>query len=344
MIKKWIGLLLLLVFIGIPQSSVYANDEGTQSAFSISPLNSETNQPQSSFYNLMVHRNEEKVLKIRIFNTSLRDIEVLIEANNGTTNDNGITSYLNDTARDPSLQVAFSELAKVKNKIIKVPKGSSVDAEVIISIPEKTFKGVVLGGIRVTSIEEKNNSKSNKNAVRNNIAYTVGVILKEEDKEYEPQINLLDIKTEQRNSHNYISAHIQNAAPRIVKKMETTATVYKKGESNVLYKASKSEMRMAPNSNFYFGINLENQPFISGDYIMKIVGSADGKDFSFEKGLTIKNSTAKELNENSVFVDKQPQSNAWMFIGIGVLLTLATTIIVYLGYSKKVRRKKDDEI
>lgn len=329
-----IMMIALIALIGLPFGTVNAESTESQNVYSISPLDPETDQPQSNYFDLKVTPNEQKQVKVRIFNSSAEDIKVNVAANDGTTNDNGITSYLGEEKRDTSLKVAFSDIATLENNQLTVPKNGSVDAIINLKIPEKEFDGTILGGIRVSRVGEGTAATSKtKAAVKNNIAYTVAVVLKENDKEVDPQMNLLRVSTEQRNYRNYFTATIQNAAPRIIKKLEVTQKIYKKGDSKVLYEASNSDMRMAPNSNFNFGVSLEDQPFKAGTYTIKVTGKADGKDFSFEKDLTITNKSAAEWNENAVFVKDQPQNNAWLYLGIlllSVLLILAVSYMVYL--------------
>ena len=73
--------------------------------------------------------------------------------------------------------------------------------------------------------------------------------------------------------------------------------ITQKGHSKILYEAHNSDMRMAPHSNFYYGINLGNHRLKSGNYTMKITGVADGNKFSFDKDFSISQKEAKNIIE-----------------------------------------------
>lgn len=321
--------LLLASFIILLTAGNVSAD--TSKSFSVTPLDPDTKQTQSSYYDLKVAPNDHKVLPIRIFNGAEQEIKVKININNGTTNNNGITDYSGTIKKNATLKVGFSDIATVDNEEVTIPAKSAVDIPVTVTMPEVQYDGQILGGIRVTSAEEKEKPKTS--GIASNIAYTVGVVLRETDAKVVPDMSLLAAKIEQRNSQNFISATLQNGAPVIIKKLEAKASVTKAGSKQVLYEAENSSMRMAPNSQFNYGINLVNAAFKSGKYTMTLTGKADGKAFSFTKNFTIKSKEAKEFNKNSVYVTDKPKDNTYLFIIIATLVLIIIAAIIW--YIKK---------
>ncbi|MEC5317318.1 DUF916 domain-containing protein, partial [Enterococcus casseliflavus] len=118
-------------------------------------------------------------LQVEIVNSSSDEMTIQVEANNATTNDNGISSYLKEEERDSSLKVAFEDLAAVEEDQIAVPAKGSKKAVVNVTIPEETFKGQILGGLRFTEVKKEQEEQDA--AIGNNIAYTIGVLLQESD-------------------------------------------------------------------------------------------------------------------------------------------------------------------
>ena len=329
--RRRLYLLIAIFVIVINAASVSAD---TNKSFSVTPLDPDTKQTQPSYYDLKIAPNEKKILPIRIFNGAEQAIKVKININNGTTNNNGITDYSGSGKKSATLKVGFSDIATVDNEIVTIPAKNAVDIPVTVIMPETQYDGQILGGIRVTSAEEKEKPKAS--GIASNIAYTVGVVLSETETKVTPDISLLGVKTEQRNSQNHISATLQNGAPVIIKKLEAKASVTKKGSKKVLYEAENSSMRMAPNSQFNYGINLVNTAFKSGKYTMTVTGKADGKPFSFTKNFTIKTKEAKEFNKNSVYVTDKPTNNTYLFIIIATLvLIIIASIIWYIKKNKK---------
>lgn len=334
--KKAVFTVIMICFCLINSGTAY----GESPTFSMQPMLPNSDQPQSGYYDLEVLPNEKKQLPIRLFNSSEEDIKVTIEANNATTNDNGITSYLKQEKNelDKSMKTPFSELATVKGgNLVTIPKKGSIDVYVDVQAPSESFEGEILGGIRATTKEDS--ATKNTAAVTSQIAYTVGVLLHQKGSEMEisPDMHLLGVKTEQRNARNYISANLQNAAPIMVKKLEVHAKVFKEDGKKILYEASSSSMRMAPNSNFNFGISLENQAFIAGKYKLILSGQADGHAFSFEEKFEITSKEATEWNKNAVYVDGV-DSYKLVYMLISVVLVLC---IVFIYWNKKIKKKGD---
>lgn len=92
-IIKLLMMSMLLTVVTIPL--VKASEENAAATnFSVTPLNEKTLKPQSSYFDLKLSPGSNKKMTVRIDNPNDEAIKVLVEANNGSTNDNGITSYL----------------------------------------------------------------------------------------------------------------------------------------------------------------------------------------------------------------------------------------------------------
>lgn len=291
--------------LGFPIQVVASENANASQAsyFSVSPLDTETKQPQSGYYDLTVVPNEQKEITIRLYNDLDEEIKVNVALTDATTNDNGITSYLGEEERDATLLIGFSDIATLKNgeSILTIPKKGQIDVDITVDIPKEAFDGVILGGIYVSEVVEDTKEHIDEGAsVKNNIAYSIGVVLSENDTVVTPEIQLNEVFVEQRNYWNYIISNLQNIKPRIIKELIVEAKIYEKESNQLRYEAVNSTMRMAPHSNFNFGISLENQLFQAGDYTIKIDGTADGEHFSFEKDFTITTQEISILNKNAV--------------------------------------------
>lgn len=332
--EKWLVCLLLLLLS--PVATSFAQEEG--GSFSVTPLNPETGEPQSSYYDLRVKPNEKIELQVMILNSSNKDMTIQVEANHATTNDNGVSSYLKNPVRDSSLLVAFDDLVKVENNLIIVPANSQKNAVIKVSIPKDPFKGQLLGGLRFTEVKLEEN-KSQAATLTNNIAYTIGVLLHQSDEKLTPEITMNKIITEQRNYRNYISVNLQNKVPQIVKEMSVYAKVFVQGTDELRYEASNDAIKMAPNSNFYFGISLEDQKFVAGNYTMKITGKADGQMFDFCRDFTISPEKANQYNRNAVFAKNNEELTPWVYVvGIGALIIIGLLLFLLV----KNRRETDE--
>ncbi|MTD40214.1 DUF3324 domain-containing protein [Erwinia sp. CPCC 100877] len=335
-IRRWFTCLLSLLLLSLIAAPVVRADEG--GGFSVTPLDLKTGEAQSSYYDLKVKPKETLQLQVAIDNSSSKEMTIQVEANNATTNDNGISSYLKEKERDSSLTVAFEDLSKVKEEKIKIPAKSTKNAVVDVTIPEEPFKGEILGGLHFTKVKTEDEEEQ-KSTIGTNIAYTIGVLLRESDEEITPEMAMNGVITEQRNYRNYISANLQNRAPCMIKELKAHAQVYKKGTDELCYEASNDAMRMAPNSNFNFGISLEDQKFVPGDYTMKVTGTADGTPFEFSEDFKISAEEAKEYNKNAIFVQEEG-TPYWVYV-MGLCGILLVGLLLFLLIKK--RRGTDEE-
>lgn len=342
-LKKSLFVSVVLLVVGfLTMQKGYASEN----SFSVSPLDPRTNLPQGSFYDLNVQPGETQVIKIRLINSEAQEVKVHVGLNNGTTNNNGITSYLDNKTHDSTLKVPFSSLATISNDIIAIPGKGNIDVPITLRVPDKAFDGQILGGIRVTLSEPSESQKKNKDdlkaAVTTHIAYTIGVVLHEKEQLPDPEMHLLSVQPEQRNSHNFISATLRNAAPRIIKKLTAESQIYKKGSDKVLYSAFNNDMRMAPNSHFNFGISLQNQALEAGDYLLKIKGKADGKPYEFSKAFTITAKEADEGNEIALYTEKPKSNNLLLWFIILLLIFLLLIFFVFYMLKRKERGNNEE--
>lgn len=316
----------------------------SQNGFSISPINPTTGEPQSTYYDLTVVPRQKQTLKVRLFNSQNEDMTVKVQANEAGTNNNGVITYAGQEKQDASLRVPFSRIAHFETEEVVIPKQSSKDVALQIEVPSEPFKGIILGGIRVTEVI-KNASKAQAASVKANVAYSVAVVLREQEETMDPSMHLLGVGQEVRNYRNYLSAELQNSAPRLIKKLETKASVYKKGSNKLLYEAEKTSMEMAPNSKFKFGINLEQRPVKAGKYVMKVSGKADGKPYQFEQEFEITEQEAKALEKNRLYVSDDQSNNNWIWVLVAclVLLLLLGIGCFMIGYEKRKARQKGED-
>ncbi|WP_120487984.1 DUF916 and DUF3324 domain-containing protein [Brochothrix thermosphacta] len=308
--------------------------------FSVTPINKNKNSIRAGYFEIETKPDKQEVLSVKITNGSDNDMKIKVELNNATTNDNGITAYDATTKKDTTLKTGFSDIATIKEDTVLVKKDSSTVVDIKVSTPKEQFDGVILGGLRFSDVETEKKSTKETSAVSNNISYVIGVVLQETPKPIIPKMALNKVGADQRNYRNYISANLQNTEPVIIKELSAHAKVTKKGDTMVLYEASKNKMRMAPNSNFNFGINLENQALIPGKYLMDISGESDGIPYSFTKEFEIQKKEANDLNENSVFIKKE--NNTWLYVFIILGLIIVIGLIIYLIYRKSKQKRIEE--
>ncbi|TPD97793.1 DUF3324 domain-containing protein, partial [Enterococcus sp. PF-2] len=129
--------------------------------------------------------------------------------------------------------------------------------------------------------------------------------------------------------------------PAFVNRLEVEAMVKRAGENDVLYKAEKEMMQMAPNSNFNFPISLEGDRFRSGNYVLELSAKSGDNEWSWTREFTIDADDARKLNREDVMIDNSPN---WWMIGAIILLILMLGLVVYLMRQKKRAHESEKEL
>lgn len=322
---------LALLTIGLFQKEVFAENVNT---FSIQPLDENGNVNENGYYHIIDEPGKQRTVSIRVYNLSEEEISVNVTVNPASTNQNGIPSYLGEEAYDASLIRRMDQLVAIEESELLIPAGSSVLTTLIISLPQEEWEGDILGGIRFT---EKKNQQSEQ-TVTHEVAYTVGILLNRVGgSAVENELFLNEVTASQRNYRNHIEANLQNRAAVIVRNMSIQSSIYREGSGTPIYTYDAYELRMAPNSNFNFGIPAGNQPIEAGNYVLKTQVTADEKEYRFEQSFSITNANARQLNQSAVNLERTTSYMSYgIFVGIGVILVL----LVMWWTRRRTRRKK----
>lgn len=338
--KKFvISILLGLLFLGLSFLPVKVEASSTMN-FSVNAVIPDNQIDKSkTYFDLKMKPGETRNLEVILTNGQNHAITIETNANTAVTNDNGIVDYSKTNPNlDASLKIPFSEIAKI-DKEITLPANGTKTVKVNITMPKEEYDGQILGGLHFT---EKLNQETEKNEegvqIKNLYAYVIGVLLTENDKEVKPDMQLGEIKPSQINYRNVLKANLQNSQPIILKNLNIQARVTKKGSNKTLHETNKTDMRMAPNSNFNYGINWENQEFKAGKYTLHMTAKSNENEWKWTKDFEIKGDEAKALNNKAVELEKD--YTIWYIIG-AILLGLILLILVFL-LGKRSSRKKDD--
>ncbi|OJG71511.1 hypothetical protein RV12_GL001519 [Enterococcus quebecensis] len=321
--------------------AAFANNESMN--FSVSAVLPENQINKSkSYFELLMKPGQVQELEVMMNNSLDREVTVVNHANSAITNDNGIVDYSIDNPElDSTLKSPFSKIAEVE-KETTIPPKSSKKVKIKVTMPEESFDGVILGGLHFTEKEDKSKDNKNKAGVQieNRFAFAIGVLLKETDKEVKPETKLGKIEASQINYRNVVKANIQNTQPVIMQNLDVTARVTKKGKKETLFETNKEGLRMAPNSNFNYSINWENQEFKAGKYTLHMTATDGSDKWDWSKDFEISGEEAKKLNDRAVELEKD--YTKWYIIGAaaGVLVLLIVTYAFGQYVTKRKQKKR----
>ncbi|MFD1472014.1 DUF916 and DUF3324 domain-containing protein [Companilactobacillus mishanensis] len=338
--KKFLTLLFcsmfaLAGFLGFNSSTVKA--DAVKYTVSAEIPNNQVNK-KLTYFDLKVAPNSTQDLKIKIINNDSVEHTYDVAVNRASTNVNGLVDYSqHGTKKDPSLKYDIESMFPAPERIT-IPANTTKEVTLTLKVPNQKFSGVLLGGIRV--LQEINNQKPSKKefSVNNQFAYVIGLKLQQSTDEVKPDMKLTNVKAEQNNGQNNITADLQNDEPTLMDDVNVDATVTPENGTKSVLKVDKKNMSMAPNSNFAMPVSLNNQPLKAGKYTMHISANAEkGTDkWNMKRNFTVTPKAAAKLNTTAVGQASQPNYN----LIIALIVAAALIVIGLLIWNFKNQRRR----
>ncbi|MGX7418669.1 DUF916 and DUF3324 domain-containing protein [Carnobacterium gallinarum] len=334
--KRFLFVLIPLFFLFVLATEASANSVD----FGVKPVIPENQQDKNkSYFDLRMSPGEKRSVSLTLSNLSDKETVVAIQPNTAMTNRNGVIDYKSsDKAKDSTLPLNISDIITGEKEVTLKPKESrNITYE--ITMPEKPFDGMILGGFYMKKISKEPAPATDKNVqIKNEYSYVVAVAITQNDAKIDSELKLNDIKPGLENYRTVVTANIQNIKPKLEGKMSVKANVTKKGSSEILHTTEKESMSMAPNSNFDFPISWNNQELKAGVYTLNLNVTTSGGQWKFSKDFEIKAAESNKLNNSAVELDKDYTT---IFIIIGSLLVVTILLLLVLIFI--FRKKRTDK-
>lgn len=336
------ALVALIVSCCFFSHSVYADTM----AYSVKATIPENQIDKSkTYFDLKMTPGQKQDVSMTVSNSSKEKTTIIITPNSALTNQNGVIDYNQEQAkRDSSLKVAITDVISEKQKITLEPQETK-DVIFTIQMPETPIEGTILGGFYITKEATENEEKDSESVqIKNRYSYVIGIQLRESEQAVQPVLQLNDVKPTLQNYRTAISANLQNTQPTIINELEVEAKISKKGSTEVLYETTKKDMSMAPNSNFYFPITMNNHPLKAGDYTLRLVAKDKTETWKFEQDFKISAEDTKKLNEEAVELIEEPTD--WLKIGllIGAALIILLGIVFFFIHRNKKKKQEAERL
>lgn len=326
---------LMLVIAVIVSVFIGATTTGNASAlpFSVNPILPK-NQVNTlhTYFDLKVKAGDTQKLRVVLVNDTKKAVVVKPIINAAKTNVNGVVDYSDATLKLD--QMAPADMAKIlkTTKTVKLPAKSKVTVVLRLQVPQKTFKGVLSGGITFKPVEGKQTNAAKGMSIINRYAYVVGIVLRESNQPVHPIMKLNSVQPSQINYRNVITSGLVNKTATYLNQVSVTTKVTKFGDSKVLYTSKKAGMQIAPNSWFNYPTQLDGKALVAGKYTMdlKLVSGSD--KWHFKRNFMIDGAKAQALNKKDVTI--KHDYTKW-FVIAGVLLLLLVIVFIYLRMKRK---------
>ncbi|WII37045.1 DUF916 and DUF3324 domain-containing protein [Paenibacillus thiaminolyticus] len=335
----WVGLGLVtssdMVFAGTMNYSVKANIPENQ-------INKNL-----TYFDLKMSPGSKQTISLTVKNGSTEPIELMIEPNTAITNQNGVIDYSkHEYEKDSSLKYAFSDLISPKQKVT-LQGNETKEVPFTIQMPEESYDGVILGGFYIYKINQADEPEDHSQVqLKNEFSYVIGVKLTETENTVQPELELNEVQAGLMNYRPVVTANLQNIKSVIVSDLEVGARITKEGHKETLYETKKSQMSMAPNSNFDFPIRWEGRRLEPGKYHLYLTATDGNQTWEFDSMFEIKSEEAKVINQSAVAIAGETDvdhKNTLLFLGMGAIIAALVIIIVLLLKKKREETNGNDE-
>lgn len=303
---------------------------------------------EKTYFNLKMAPKQEQDVTVTLKNNIKKDITIEIGVNTAKTNTDGVVEYSeSNIKKDSSLKYDISKVVTGPGSVV-IPASSSKDVTFHISMPDNAFNGILLGGL---TFQQKSSeilqSKASGTSVTNEYQYAVAMLLKENDTVVQPNLNLIQVKPDQLNSRNVITAEIQNDQAVLLSKVSVDAKIYSKGGKKPVYTSIKHDMQIAPNSHLTYPVSLNGTEMKPGEYTyhMKVTGESNNrsKTWQFTKQFKIEAKKAKALNQSDVDVNANTNNTNWVYPLIALVLLVIVIILLIIVILLQRKKKTDSD-
>lgn len=293
-----------------------------------------------TYFDLMMKASQKQTIEVEIWNLKNQEIQIEAQVCSATTNQNGVIEYgKRDGLPDDTLSHQMEDIISC-DSLITVPANDTTRFELDIQMPEEKYEGLLVGGVTFQLAgngESEEADSTDGLAIQNTYSYVIGIVLRESEKELQPQLLLNDVSYEKEGDTPTISANIQNIVAAYVNDLEVEARITRKGTTGTLYQTTKEDMRMAPNSNMDFQIDLNGSSLNDGAFTLYVNAKTDDREWCWEKDFTIDSGVA--YAEETKTYEKKTTGYGWLF-AVAFLVLLASGIIVY-RYRRMLKIKRN---
>lgn len=304
-----------------------ANSQVTSSqgiGFTVKAIPPETQIDKAkTFFYPLVKPNVSQELKIAL--TSIREepVKISLVIKNAQTSYLGDIEYLSeDKPLSKTLKQPISDLITLEESEVELVNFETKIVTLQVSPPEESFSGIKLGSVYISEI-----SDDEKAGISNNYAYNIGIILNEDQEDYNAgnHLELLEVYGTTRNGERGVISVFENPQPLILEELQVQTKLTKKNETEIIREQTQSGLRMAPNSTMDFMTDWGIEDILPGEYTMYIEAKSKSEKWSWTKDFSISKKAADKINESaSVSLTFPNHFFTW------VLIISISTILLFL--------------
>lgn len=344
-ITRWSFLVLFVsLFIFVFPCSTYAEDSGIAFTYRIEKPENQVDE-NIAYFDLMMTPGQEQVLKISITSVSDKEQTIQTVLDSAKTNSNGVIEYNQiNIEKDESAAINFNDLVSTEKEFVLKAKETKT-LEIKVKMPEIAYDGVVAGGLTLKAKEAENSTASSGARVKNEYAYVIAILLKENSNEVKPELQYRKSYAGDRNYNNTIYTRIANTVPAYQKDVTLETQITKSDSEEILYEARQTGIQMAPNSFIDFPISMNSDEMVPGKYRSKGKATIGSQTWEWNEEFEITKKEADKYNERNSALTQETVNWKLILLLVGgfVLILVLVSSIYYFFIKKKKEAKKAEE-
>ncbi|MDT2801581.1 DUF916 and DUF3324 domain-containing protein [Vagococcus lutrae] len=314
-------------------------------SFNVKPVYPENQLDKDvTYFHLQTTPNMEQTLTIEVTNVGSEPLTIEGLLYTATTNSLGVIEYGESlTEIDETVPMKLTDVATLPQAEMTIAPETTEAFPIHIQMPEKSFGGILLGGITIQEKddekdEDKSKEKTSTGAViKNKFNYRYVLMLEGTEPHPEPEVKLTNVTASLDHERNAFISELQNPNALLLHSLSVKSEVRKKGESSILYQDEIQDGQLAPNSTLNFPVFLKGDKFEPGTYNVKCYVSAEGQQWELEQDVTINEETAKKVNQKSVDIPEKDYT-MW-YVASGIVVAIVIIIIVYKMLHHRKKKK-----
>ncbi|MGY3747041.1 WxL protein peptidoglycan domain-containing protein [Vagococcus salmoninarum] len=271
---------------------------------------------EGSYFDLLVKPKDKQTLITEVRNESSESITVKVSINDSKTTGTGVIDY------GPSNLKNTKGLAIKLNDILTGPtevtlkKGEVKELEFQLVVPEKSFEGVILGGIQLEKVT-KNIVSKEAVSVQNKYAYAFSVSLREDKKKLAYDLNSVKSDYQVTSRGSQVTLEITNDTQEIVKDLKLSTIITALDAKEVLVEKVSDKIKMAPMSVMDYTVEFPKEA--PGKYITRTTAQAGKQEWRWENEFEVLEQD--QALGNQVLEDDEPGKNSLFWV-VAIILTL----------------------
>ncbi|WP_125607205.1 DUF916 and DUF3324 domain-containing protein [Lapidilactobacillus bayanensis] len=296
-------------------------------------------EKSANYFDLLIQPKQEQTLTLVLKNLANQTNKITVTPVAAYTNNNGIVDYqAKVTTTQTAAKYQWTDLVAPKSVTVNIPAKSTTNVNFKLKVPDDTFAGLIDGGFRAMSTHDTTTAKvKNGMGIKNKYAMIIGATAQMSKTNVSPELKLNTVKPALVANTTTLLVNLENIKPSLFGEMTVTAKVTKRGSDKVLHAAKRTNLSMAPMSNFNYQIDWNRERFKAGQYTLHLTAKSGVKTWKFTRHFTIAAAKAERINKKGVNL-KQP-NYWWLWLLLGLLLLI---VILFIIWKRHKKDEKDD--